>query len=84
MEVVLRKYGNSAAVVLPSWLLRDLGLAAGQAMTLGATVDASTTQACGRPCDEALPRVPVEVHDCNAEQARSGRKEPKKACAAKA
>lgn len=34
MEVVLRKYGNSTVAVLPPPVLRDLGLAAGQAMTL--------------------------------------------------
>jgi len=39
MEVVLRKYGNSTVAVLPPALLRDLGLSAGQAMTLSATED---------------------------------------------
>jgi antitoxin ChpS len=34
MEVILRKYGNSAVVVLPPAVLKDLGLSAGQAMTL--------------------------------------------------
>lgn len=34
MEVVLRKYGNSTVAVLPPAVLKDLGLAAGQAMTL--------------------------------------------------
>lgn len=34
MEVVLRKYGNSTVVVLPPAVLKDLGLSAGQAMTL--------------------------------------------------
>jgi antitoxin ChpS len=37
MEVVLRKYGNSTVVVLPPTVLRDLGLSAGQAMTLEKT-----------------------------------------------
>ena len=37
MEVVLRKYGNSTVAVLPPAVLKDLGLAAGQAMTLHAT-----------------------------------------------
>ncbi|MBK6726136.1 MAG: ChpB-ChpS toxin-antitoxin system antitoxin [Xanthomonadales bacterium] len=41
MEVVLRKYGNSTVAVLPPPLLRDLGLAAGQSMTLSTTVDGS-------------------------------------------
>lgn len=39
MEVVLRKYGNSTVAVLPPPLLRDLGLAAGQSMTLSTTAD---------------------------------------------
>ena len=34
MEVVLRKYGNSTVIVLPPAVLKDLGLSAGQAMTL--------------------------------------------------
>lgn len=34
MEVILRKYGNSTVAVLPPSVLRDLGLAAGQAMSL--------------------------------------------------
>ena len=34
MELVLRKYGNSTVAVLPPAVLKDLGLAAGQAMTL--------------------------------------------------
>lgn len=37
MQVVLRKYGNSTVAVLPPAVLKDLGLAAGQAMTLGTT-----------------------------------------------
>lgn len=37
MEVVLRKYGNSTVAVLPPAVLKDLGLSAGQAMTLGTT-----------------------------------------------
>lgn len=39
MEVVLRKYGNSTVAVLPPAVLKDLGLAAGQAMTLNTTGD---------------------------------------------
>lgn len=39
MEVTLRKYGNSTVVVLPAPVLRDLGIKAGQAMTLEATND---------------------------------------------
>jgi len=34
MEIVLRKYGNSTVAVLPPALLKNLGLAAGQHMTL--------------------------------------------------
>ena len=34
MEVILRKYGNSTVAVLPPSFLKDLGLAAGQAMSL--------------------------------------------------
>ncbi len=37
MEVILRKYGNSTVAVLPPAVLKDLGLAAGQAMTLDTT-----------------------------------------------
>lgn len=37
MEVVLKKSGNSTVVVLPSAVLNDLGLAAGQEMTLTTT-----------------------------------------------
>ncbi|MFN7570337.1 MAG: AbrB/MazE/SpoVT family DNA-binding domain-containing protein [Betaproteobacteria bacterium] len=39
MQVVLRKYGNSTVAVLPPPVLKDLGLAAGQAMTLHTTGD---------------------------------------------
>lgn len=41
MEILLRKYGNSTVAVLPPSLLRDLGLAAGQSMTLSTTADGS-------------------------------------------
>ncbi len=37
MHVVLGRYGNSTVAVLPPAVLRDLGLAAGQAMTLNTT-----------------------------------------------
>ena len=37
MEVILRKYGNSTVAVLPPAVLRDLGLSAGQVMTLDTT-----------------------------------------------
>ena len=39
MEVVLRKYGNSTVMALPPGLLKNLGLRAGQAMTVSATPD---------------------------------------------
>lgn len=39
MEVVLRKYGNSTVAVLPPPLLKNLGLSAGQSMTLVTTDD---------------------------------------------
>lgn len=39
MEIVLRKYGNSTVAVLPPPVLRDLGIAAGQSMTLETTQD---------------------------------------------
>lgn len=39
MEIVLRKYGNSTVAVLPPSVLKDLGLSAGQAMTLDTTDD---------------------------------------------
>jgi antitoxin ChpS len=34
MEIILRKYGNSTVAVLPPSVLKDLGLAPGQAMSL--------------------------------------------------
>lgn len=39
MELLLRKYGNSTVAVLPPAVLRELNLAAGQAMTLDITAD---------------------------------------------
>ena len=39
MEIVLRKYGNSTVAVLPPTVLKSLGLAAGQSMTLATTDD---------------------------------------------
>jgi antitoxin ChpS len=43
MEVVLRKYGNSTVLALPPSVLKELGLKAGQAMTLDATADGHIT-----------------------------------------
>jgi len=37
MQVILRRYGNSTVAVLPPAVLKDLGLKAGQAMTLDTT-----------------------------------------------
>ena len=45
MEVVLRKYGNSTVLALPPALLKDLGLKAGQSMTLDSTPDGRITLA---------------------------------------
>lgn len=39
MEVVLKKYGNSTVAVMPPPVLRDLGIEAGQSMTLDTTAD---------------------------------------------
>ena len=39
MEIVLRKYGNSTVAVLPPAVLKDLGLAAGQHMTMATTAE---------------------------------------------
>lgn len=39
MEVMLRKYGNSTVVVLPPGVLKDLGLCAGQAMSLSTSAE---------------------------------------------
>lgn len=41
MEVILRRYGNSTVAVLPPPVLRDLGIAAGQHMSLQTTPDGS-------------------------------------------
>lgn len=39
MEIMLRKYGNSTVAVFPPPVLKDLGLSAGQSMTLNTTTD---------------------------------------------
>ena len=39
MEVALKKMGNSTAVVIPPPVLRDLGIGAGQPLTLDTTAD---------------------------------------------
>jgi antitoxin ChpS len=43
MEVSLRKYGNNTVVVLPPTVLKELGLAAGQLMSLSVTPDGAIT-----------------------------------------
>jgi antitoxin ChpS len=39
MEVALKKMGNSTAVVIPPPVLKDLGISAGQQLTLSTTPD---------------------------------------------
>jgi antitoxin ChpS len=39
MEVTLRKMGNSTAVIVPPTVLRDLGMSAGQKLSLTTTPD---------------------------------------------
>lgn len=39
MEVVLKKMGNSTALVMPPPVLRDLGIGVGQHLTLDTTAD---------------------------------------------
>ena len=39
MEVTLKKMGNSTAVVIPPPVLKDLGIGAGQRLTLATTSD---------------------------------------------
>lgn len=43
MEVVLRKYGNSTVAVLPPAVLKNLGIKAGQSMTLTTTGERTIT-----------------------------------------
>jgi antitoxin ChpS len=50
MKVVLKKSGNSTVVVLPPAVLRVLGLAAGQAMTLSTTDQGSIVLARKKKC----------------------------------
>ena len=45
MEVVLRKYGNSTVLAFPPPVLKDLGLAAGQSMTMHSNADGTITLA---------------------------------------
>ncbi|MDQ3259885.1 MAG: ChpB-ChpS toxin-antitoxin system antitoxin [Pseudomonadota bacterium] len=73
MEVVLRKYGNSTVLALPPAVLKDLGLKAGQSMTLNSTPDGRITLAPRRrhrlidllaQCDpKAAPPVDLALWD---------------------
>ena len=45
MEVVLRKYGNSTVLAFPPPVLKDLGLTAGQSMTMHSNADGTITLA---------------------------------------
>jgi antitoxin component of MazEF toxin-antitoxin module len=71
MEVVHRKYGNSTVVALPPAVLKDLGLEAGQSMTLMSTPDDKITLADGlsRRDEQARPAamaVEFLVRTCDA------------------
>ena len=48
MQVVLRKYGNSTVAVLPPSVLNQLGIKAGQPMTLETTADGRIVLAAAR------------------------------------
>ena len=70
MEVVLRKYGNSTVAVLPPPVLRELGVTAGQSMTLETTRDGKIVLARKRryalkdmiaQCDPKAP-PPADLH----------------------
>ena len=39
MEVILKKMGNSTALILPPPVLRDMGMKAGQPLRLSTTAD---------------------------------------------
>jgi antitoxin ChpS len=43
VEIVLRKFGNSTGVAFPPAVLKDLGLKAGQSMTMDITADGKIT-----------------------------------------
>lgn len=69
MEITLRKYGNSTVAVLPPALLKELHLAAGQSMTLGATEDGKIVLSKKRKytldhliaqCDQSAPE-PTDI-----------------------
>lgn len=48
MQVVLRKYGNSTVAVLPPPVLKELGIKAGQSMSLETTSDGKIVLAAKR------------------------------------
>jgi antitoxin ChpS len=69
VEIVLRKFGNSTGAVFPQSVLKDLGLRAGQPMTMGTTPDGTITLAPKRKytlseliaqCDLKAP-VPADM-----------------------
>lgn len=74
MEVILRKYGNSTVAVLPPAVLKDLGLSAGQAMSLETTDQGQIVLSRKRKyelaemiaqCDrEAPPPADLALWDC--------------------
>ena len=43
VEIVLRKFGNSTGATFPPSVLKDLGLKAGQSMTMETTADGKIT-----------------------------------------
>ena len=43
VEIVLRKFGNSTGAAFPPSVLKDLGLKAGQSMTMDTTADGKIT-----------------------------------------
>lgn len=43
VEIVLRKFGNSTGAVFPPSVLKNLGLKAGQSMTMDTTADGTIT-----------------------------------------
>ena len=73
VEIVLRKFGNSTGAAFPPSVLKDLGLKAGQAMTMDTTADGKITLSPKRKyilseliaqCDlKASPPVDVALWD---------------------
>lgn len=76
MEVVLKKMGNSTALIVPPPVLKDLGIGVGQALALTTTPDGSIVLTPKRryvladliaQCD---PRAPEPADLAQWEQAR--------------